>query len=67
MGNFSIAMGGVISNLGRMRCGARTEQLDAANLSEHLLGKDLVAGDVLNVALRHFCWLVSAAKTVGGG
>jgi len=33
-----------------------TEQLDAANLGDHLLGKDLVAGDGLdlNFALRHF-------------
>lgn len=42
--------------------GLRTEQLDAANLGEHLLGKDLIAGDVLKVALRHFGWLLLLRK-----
>ena len=47
----------------------RTEQLDAANLGEDLLGEDLIAGDILDVAFRHDVrgdWLRLAIPRGGG-
>lgn len=47
----------------------RTEELDAANLGENLLGEDLVGGGVahFDFAFRHDCGGRLTAEAEGGG